>query len=268
MDVVEFYQKYNIIKEISLSKFSEVVLVYNIEREEEEVLKVLKNGISKNETELASILTHKNILIPTQIDSLVLEDFSVYTVLTFKKCEMDLFDFIFSELYDFSSQQKYKLFIQMVNAVKYLHDNGMAHCDIKLENFLVDNTYSLNPHIYLIDFEHLLIQNKKKTSKYKAGTFQYLSPESFKRKKSIDAKAIDIYSLGICLHCLLTQYLPYSQTVDQKKGKRNIIKGKIVLDNDLNELELDLVKRMLSKKPKNRITINEILLHPLFENIC
>lgn len=41
-----------------------------------------------------------------------------------------------------------KIFYQIVLAVKYLHDNGIAHRDIKTENIMIDENYNAK----LLDF--------------------------------------------------------------------------------------------------------------------
>ncbi|KAI0771832.1 hypothetical protein BC629DRAFT_1531077 [Irpex lacteus] len=47
----------------------------------------------------------------------------------------------------------YKVITQLVSALVYLHSKGIAHCDIKPDNILIDrnaNVSSLNCHSLLV----------------------------------------------------------------------------------------------------------------------
>ena len=61
----------------------------------------------------------------------------------------DLFTRLLSEG-NFSEKQARVLFTQMVNIIKYCHDNKVAHRDLKPDNFLMLSKDSLD--LMLIDF--------------------------------------------------------------------------------------------------------------------
>eukprot|EP01095_Lingulamoeba_sp_RSL-Kostka_P010153 TRINITY_DN359_c1_g1_i8.p1 TRINITY_DN359_c1_g1~~TRINITY_DN359_c1_g1_i8.p1 ORF type:complete len:247 (-),score=62.24 TRINITY_DN359_c1_g1_i8:107-847(-) len=242
--------------------------VYNKEEKKIEIVKVLKNKPLrqlKKESKISTTLNHKNILQATSEQTLITDDGDLCKVLTYKRCDSDLFDYCNNPDIELTKADIYEIFRQMCLAVQYLHDNGMAHCDIKLENFLIERIEGEEKKVYLTDFEHLVDQKRRKTKKYKPATILYRSPETFKEKKrKIDAKAIDIWSLGISFHCMASTYLPFSCCEDDKAIKETIRKGKISIDEDLDEIEIDLLERMLDRNPKTRITISEILKHPIF----
>lgn len=99
------------------------------------------------------------------------------------------------------------LFIQMVCAVKFMHDKNYAHLDIKLENILLDDYFNIK----LSDLGSAL--NLKETmglTSKRRGTYLYMAPE-VKNKDSfvqVDGYLADVYSLGVCLHLLLTGEFP------------------------------------------------------------
>eukprot|EP01095_Lingulamoeba_sp_RSL-Kostka_P010150 TRINITY_DN359_c1_g1_i3.p1 TRINITY_DN359_c1_g1~~TRINITY_DN359_c1_g1_i3.p1 ORF type:complete len:271 (-),score=64.78 TRINITY_DN359_c1_g1_i3:107-919(-) len=268
MNFDDYFEKYFIIEQISISRISEVMSVYNKEEKKIEIVKVLKNKPLrqlKKESKIATTLNHKNILRATSEQTLITDDGDLCKVLTYKRCDSDLFDYCNNPDIELTKADIYEIFRQMCLAVQYLHDNGMAHCDIKLENFLIERIEGEEKKVYLTDFEHLVDQKRRKTKKYKPATILYRSPETFKEKKrKIDAKAIDIWSLGISFHCMASTYLPFSCCEDDKAIKETIRKGKISIDEDLDEIEIDLLERMLDRNPKTRITISEILKHPIF----
>jgi len=72
----------------------------------------------------------------------------------------------------------------MLEAITYLHGNGIGHCDIKLENFVTDMDYDIISRVVLIDFGLVrLLRNGEggPTHRYfgGVGTEGYWAPECF-----------------------------------------------------------------------------------------
>eukprot|EP01095_Lingulamoeba_sp_RSL-Kostka_P010159 TRINITY_DN3601_c0_g1_i2.p1 TRINITY_DN3601_c0_g1~~TRINITY_DN3601_c0_g1_i2.p1 ORF type:complete len:292 (+),score=72.28 TRINITY_DN3601_c0_g1_i2:93-968(+) len=281
MNFNQFFEKYTVTKQIHLSGNSEVFEVFNKIEKKTEVIKILKNedfnsiNIYAN---IATTLKHPNILTATSEKTLITPENNLCKVLTYKKCDLDLFDFVESNLEKMDKKQQYYIFKQMVSSVQYLHDRGLAHCDIKLENFLVEKEGVVNPKIYLIDFENVCTQKNKKAKGYNKGSSLYLSPEATRYNKGkIDAKAVDIWALGITFHTFLTGYFPFKyhedneseeEISDDEEDKLEVDEEdnflKININHDLSLLEIDLLEQMLTKNPKKRINIAQILDHPIF----
>jgi len=82
------------------------------------------------------------------------------------------------------------------------------------------------------------------------------------------APAIDVWSIGIILYGLVTGEVPF-RSKNRDELKSMIIKKDIIFDSTnekihshlSNEIK-DLIKKMLIKKPANRISIEEIFEHP------
>ena len=93
-------------------------------------------------------------------------------------------------------------FDQMLSCVEYLHENGIAHWDLKLENVVLDWDYNLK----LIDFG--LAENVRQASDWKlvSGTIGYISPEQYYSESSSKVCLFkgDIFSLGVFLFNLVT----------------------------------------------------------------
>jgi len=263
----DFFDKYTVIEEISMQHNAEVLLAYGNKEKKLIVLKIIKNRPLKKlnqEVDIATSFNHENVMTAISAETLITRNGDVCKILKYKRCDCDLFDY-FQQIE--SREVIYDMFLQMARSVEYLHSNNQAHCDIKLENFLVDHRQGDIPKIYLTDFEHLITLKNKKTKKYKPATYIYRPKETFsKRKRKIDAKAVDVFCLGLCFHCILSGCLPYSSG-DEEEEKRNIKNGLISIDEELNDDEFDLISGMLETNPKKRITIKEVINHQIFQTL-
>ena len=68
------------------------------------------------------------------------------------------------------------MFTQIVEAVKYLHENNVIHRDLKPENILVDD----NKDIKICDFGWCC-ENIKEIRNTLCGTYEYMAPEVVNR---------------------------------------------------------------------------------------
>ncbi len=119
----------------------------------------------------------------------------------------------------------------------YLHSQGIAHRDIKLENVLLD----ADLNIKLIDFGFSTQQTSPKKAKLFCGTPSYMAPEIVSRIEYLGQPA-DIWAAGVLLFCLLNGYFPFKGQTDAELYRR-IQRGsfKLVRD-DLSDECINLMK--------------------------
>jgi calcium-dependent protein kinase len=105
---------------------------------------------------------------------------------------------------------------QLLSAVAFMHDKGIAHRDLKPENILVSSKKNEPINIKLIDFgasEHF--KKGQKMDKF-IGTAYYISPEVIDKK--YDEKA-DVWSCGIIMYIMLCGQPPFNGTEEQILAK-------------------------------------------------
>jgi serine/threonine protein kinase len=85
-----------------------------------------------------------------------------------------------------------------------LHENNIAHRDLKLDNILIDE----NNRIKLIDFGFSVFANSEHKLQLFCGTPHYMDPDIVK-KKDYNGQAADVWALGVILFIILTGKLPF-----------------------------------------------------------
>mmetsp|Transcript_50169 Transcript_50169/g.92671 ORF Transcript_50169/g.92671 Transcript_50169/m.92671 type:complete len:549 (+) Transcript_50169:130-1776(+) len=147
---------------------------------------------------------------------------------------------------------------QMLLAVNYLHQQGIAHRDLKLENFMYESKKT--NHLKLIDFgfsSFWEVETKMRTS---CGTLSYVAPEVLMKSYTPQC---DLWSLGVISWILLVGYMPFSgpdrvQIQAIKQGNYKVKKdvwAKVSADAQ------DFVFSLLKVDPNKRLTAEKALAH-------
>lgn len=129
-----------------------------------------------------------------------------------------------------------KVVLQMTESLKFLHDHGILHCDIKPANILIDP----NGRAFLSDYGIAQDSSRGGLLEHTAGTPGFLAPERSKNG-TIGAQS-DIYSLGVVLFYYLVGHLPNTSEP-------------ATLAKDMHDLPTPvqrLVEKAVSHDPKRR----------------
>ena len=84
--------------------------------------------------------------------------------------------------------------MQLILGLKYLHDSGIMHRDLKLQNLLLDE----NGYLKIVDFGVAQVLRHNQVSYQVAGTPAYFAPEILKGEGY--NMAADWWAVGIILY--------------------------------------------------------------------
>ena len=257
---------YLIKQTIGEGTFSKVKLGINMFTGQKVAIKILdklklieEEGIERvlREIKISSELNHPNIIRIYKI----LEDDKYYLVVMEYCEEGELFNYIVKK--DRLSENESSFFYyQLINAIEYLHLNGIAHRDLKPENILLGE----NHLIKLIDFGLSNYFDDNKLLITPCGSPCYASPEMI-RGEEYNGANNDIWATGIILFAMLCGYLPFENEENSKNNNllfKKILSGKLDYPKYLSDLSVDLLKKILVNSPEKRIKINEIKQHKFY----
>lgn len=119
----------------------------------------------------------------------------------------DLHEYLRSKRSGLDEREALKYLRQVLQALSYLHEQGIAHRDVKLENVLRDGRGGA----VLIDFGlcHWRRPGGELYSRKHCGTPQYAAPEIMGKLPYVP-EAGDMWSCGVMLYALLTRSLPFT----------------------------------------------------------
>lgn len=150
---------------------------------------------------------------------------------------------------------------QILEALRYCHENDIIHRDIKPHCVLLATKENSAP-VKIGGFGVAIqLQEGQMINGGRIGTPHFMAPEVIERQQY--GKPIDIWSAGVLLHILLSGTLPFLGTKDRLYD--SICRGKLYLDTPqwecISETAKDLVRQMLTVDHTERITIQEVLNH-------
>ena len=148
-----------------------------------------------------------------------------------------------------TEERSFKFFIQVVNAIYFLHKNDLIHRDIKPENILLFENC-----VKLCDFGWCTRLDGGNRGTF-CGTAEYMSPEMVNKEEY--SKDIDIWSLGILLYEMIHGNSPFKP--NKSKFNINDIMNNIKIQNlkfnekiskECKELIIHLLDRDVTKRYK------------------
>jgi len=242
------------------------------------------------EFDILKDLTHPNIITLEKVF------WSPNTIYIFLEIATggDLFSFLNFKGGKLDSMQAATVVHQILQGVKYLHDQGIAHRDLKPDNVLM-TSFEEDARVVISDFGAARSlpgensSNSEQSNKYQrmfsvVGTFEYAAPEIYRLNCTIPAdggysKSVDMWSIGSITAVLLTGEALFVNRSHPEylTNPKDVIIGLAavcdlrVLDEDhhphwgvVGNLPKHFIKNLLVLKEKDRMNVSMALAHPWF----
>ncbi|XP_032944155.1 serine/threonine-protein kinase MARK2-like [Rhinolophus ferrumequinum] len=242
---------------IGEGSFGNVVVGTHILTQTQVAVKVIKQQVSDQtrssllqEARCMADLQHPNIV---QLFHVIIADESLYLVMEFVPGR-DMLDYL-RDNGRMSEDTARGVFRQLVSAVHYCHEKGVAHRDLKPDNVLLDSRMNAT----LVDFGLGASSNIHQLSKF-CGTLIYTAPEVFVRK-TYDGCAADIWSLGMVLYEMLTNMEPFD-TASWPVLMMKIRNGQNFVPTYLSTQVANLLQKLLNLHPRQRDNLRDIMSDP------
>jgi len=160
------------------------------------------------------------------------------------------------------AREAINLFVPILNALGYIHSQGITHRDIKSSNVKI----STSGQVKLLDFG--IAKEESSPALTQAGgfigTLQYLSPEQLKGGYA-DARS-DIWALGILLYEMVTGFMPFeANTIGELYEKVNRVEytRPTALNQNIPRQVEAVISKCLKKNPSDRYQTAQDMLHDL-----
>lgn len=182
------------------------------------------------------------------------------------------------ELYDYvdangvmSEPLARNLFNQILNGLEHLQLIGVCHRDMSLENLMI--TKDMSCIIIDMGMSLRLPRHEESEEVYliprqgPCGKKNYIAPEVLANELPFNGFLVDMWAAGVILFILLTGVPPVetASPLDSRfrmirdGGLRNmLLQWNIIISDEA----MDLLQRMLRADPRQRLTIEQIRLHP------
>jgi len=166
---------------------------------------------------------------------------------------------------NYSEKDAASIMLQLIDAVAYLHDQGIAHRDLKPENLFCEESTKYSPFRVVIgDFGLSKDFDGGNNLETAVGTPDYVAPEIITAEEQYN-ESVDLWSCGVISYVLLCGYSPFLANTQAGLFERIIKADYSFPDPEWTEISneaKDFISKLLVKEPEKRATARECLAHP------
>eukprot|EP00966_Prymnesium_polylepis_P068281 1586534-Prymnesium_polylepis.1 len=252
-------------KELGSGHFAKVKLAVRTSDGAKSAVKIIKKPKSKSKAAMI------------EVEARILKEMDhPYIVKCYDAYETDERVYLFMELMDggelfdrivdighFTEKDAQGTCYKILEALKFMHDKGIAHRDLKPENMLMTNK-GPDAVCKITDFGlGKFFDQQTDLMKTPCGTPGYIAPEVL-HMKGYD-KQCDVWSMGVIVYILLCGFPPFYADNDAqlferiKAGKYEFLRP---YWDPISDGAKDFVRKMLTVDPKKRATVDELLKDP------
>ncbi|KAI9493542.1 kinase-like domain-containing protein [Zychaea mexicana] len=170
----------------------------------------------------------------------------------------ELFEYIFNRDY-LREDVAQEFFGQLISSVHYMHQKGVVHRDLKLENVLLLDDQR---HIVITDFGFANnCTGQDDLLSTCCGSPCYAAPELLVGAEYV-GPAVDIWSCGVVLYAMLCGFLPFDDHHNMSLLHKDMLETQLVFPPRVSQDARDLMRQMLNPNPEDRCKMETILAHP------
>jgi serine/threonine protein kinase len=216
---------------------------------------VPNNPAGLNEVRVLQLLDHPNIIKPL---TFVEDPNGSQICIVMPYISLTLLDIIQqSSSGSISEARARSLFLQLVDALDFLHFHGFIHKDIKLENILYDEETNT---CLLADFGMAQHFDGVKYLCDNLGSLHYSAPEIWS-SSPYRGPEVDIWALGVTLYLLVTGVFPFGGSTPAEV-LAEIREYDLWFPPELSPDLQNLLLGMLARHSYRRMTLADIRSHP------
>lgn len=156
------------------------------------------------------------------------------------------------------------VFIQLVDALQYIHSKGVIHRDLKPENILINKKASKPGFldVKVSDFGHSKLLDDGSFAETKCGTPMFCAPE-VNSGTGYDWR-VDLWSLGGVLYVMLEGRYPFDGSNDaiHRQIRQAAFSFEDRSASNSNDDARKLICRLMTVTPTDRISLEECKKHP------
>jgi len=253
--------RYKIVERIGQGGMGKVYKVTHAQLGKTFALKIISESMAETdearqlfyrEARMASSLSHPNITSVVDFG----EDDRVGVFMVMELVEGEPLVKVLHREKQLSVHKACEIAHQVAEALHYIHQNDIVHCDIKTENILLSDSNIGKRRqlvVKLLDFGLARSLTASRNSQTLSGTPHYVAPERIRGEPA--SPASDVYSVGILLYEMLTGKVPWDGPV------QHILSGHLEeIPKPPSQLRADgldpalerLILRSLGKRPPER----------------
>ena len=265
---LNFFDYYEMLDDLGEGIFGSVKLGAEKKTKERVAIKIIKKNKAKpsdielvrTEIDVMKLCHHPNVV--HLLDHFENAD-HIFIVMEYIKGGR-LSDYMKEKKYKFTEKRVAEIIYQISLGVKYLHRYGIVHRDLKPDNIMLTESGDKG-NVKIMDFGLSKIMGKKEKAVEGFGTLTFVAPEVLVRKPY--NKEVDIWSIGVIMYLMMSGLLPFDDVNDdEQKIANSIVFEEVKFPNgegqpfqNVSKEAIELMKGCMTKDPRNRIKIDEII---------